>query len=281
MAGGVVITGVSSGIGRAAALDLDRRGFRVFGGVRRQEDADGLKREASDRFTPLVLDVTDADALARARTQVEEGLGDEPLAGVVNNAGVGAGGPIEALDIDELRRTLEVNAIAPVAVTQAFIPRLRASRGRVVNISSIGGRVSQPFLGPYSASKFALEALSDVMRRELRQWGIHVALIEPGNVKTRIWEKGQSQVDDLRASAGEEIMERYGASLDRMETFIKLAQRRGVEPEKVAKAITHALTSGRPRARYVIGVDARVQLAMEKGLPTRATDRLFGKMMGS
>jgi NAD(P)-dependent dehydrogenase (short-subunit alcohol dehydrogenase family) len=281
MAGGVVITGVSSGIGRAAALELDRRGYRVFGGVRKQEDADAISADASERFTPLILDVTDADAIKRARETVDAALGDEPLAGVVNNAGVGSGGPIEAVDIDELRQTLEINAVAPVAVTQAFIPRLRASRGRVVNISSIGGRVSQPFLGPYSASKFALEALSDVMRRELRPWGIHVALIEPGNVKTRIWEKGQSQVDEMRASASAEIMERYGANLARMEKFIKLAERNGVEPEKAAKVIAHALTSDRPRARYLVGVDARVQLAIEKVLPTRASDRLFGKMLGS
>jgi len=281
MAGGVVITGVSSGIGRAAALELDRRGYRVFGGVRKQEDADAISADASERFTPLILDVTDADAITRARETVDAALGDEPLAGVVNNAGVGSGGPIEALDIDDLRRTLEINAVAPVAVTQAFIPRLRASRGRVVNISSIGGRISQPFLGPYSASKYALEALSDVMRRELRPWGIHVALVEPGNVKTRIWEKGQSQVDEMRASAGEEIMERYGANLARMEKFIKLAERNGVEPEKVAKVIAHALTSERPRTRYLVGVDARVQLAIDKALPTRAADRLFGKMLGN
>jgi NAD(P)-dependent dehydrogenase (short-subunit alcohol dehydrogenase family) len=280
MAGGVVITGVSSGIGRAAALELDRRGFRVFGGVRSEEDAESLAREASERFTPVILDVTDADAIARARDTVDAALGDEPLAGVVNNAGIGSGGPIEALDIDKLRNVLEINAVAPVAVTQAFIPRLRASRGRVVNISSIGGRVAQPFLGPYCASKFALEALSDAMRRELRPWGIRVALIEPGNVKTRIWEKGESQVEELRASAGEQMIQRYAAGIDRMEQFIKLAERRGIAPEKTARVIAHALTAERPRTRYLVGVDARVQLAMEKGLPTRATDALLGKIMG-
>jgi NAD(P)-dependent dehydrogenase (short-subunit alcohol dehydrogenase family) len=281
MAAGVVITGVSSGIGQAAAFDLDRRGFRVFGGVRREEDADAIRSHASERFTPLLLDVTDAGAIARARETVDEQLGSDPLAGVVNNAGIGSGGPIEALDMDELRRTLEVNAVAPVAVTQAFIPRLRASRGRVVNISSVGGRVAQPFLGPYSASKFALEALSDTMRRELRQWGIRVALIEPGNVKTRIWEKGHSQLDEMRASVGEEMLQRYAKGIQRMEKFIELAERNGVEPQKVADAIAHALTSGRPKTRYLIGPDARVQLAMEKGLPTRTTDRLVAKIMGS
>jgi NAD(P)-dependent dehydrogenase (short-subunit alcohol dehydrogenase family) len=281
MARGVVVTGVSSGIGRAAALELDRRGFRVFGGVRREEDADAIRAEASERFTPLLLDVTDADAISRARETVDGALGDEALAGVVNNAGVGSGGPLEAVDLDDLRRTLEINAVAPVAVTQAFIPRLRAARGRVVNISSIGGRISQPFLGPYSASKYALEALSDAMRRELRPWGIHVALVEPGNVKTRIWEKGRSQVDELRAKAPAETVERYAANIARVEKFIALAERNGVAPEKVAGVIAHALTSERPRSRYLVGVDARVQLAIDKGLPTRAADRLFGKMLGS
>src|SRR4051794_37361263 len=160
MAGGIVVTGVSSGIGRAAALELDRRGYRVFGGVRMPEDGESVKSEASERFTPLILDVTDADAITRARETVDAALGDEPLAGVVNNAGVGSGGPIEALDMDELRQTLEINTIAPVALTQAFIPRLRASRGRVVNISSIGGRSSQPFFGPPPAAKKAPQARS-------------------------------------------------------------------------------------------------------------------------
>src|SRR3954470_17650850 len=237
MAGGIVVTGVSSGIGRAAALELDRRGYRVFGGVRIPEDGESVKSEASERFTPLILDVTDADAITRAREAVDAALGDEPLAGVVNNAGVGSGGPIEALDMDELRQTLEINTIAPVALTQAFIPRLRASRGRVVNISSIGGRIAQPFLGPYSASKFALEALSDTMRRELRPWGIHVALIEPGNVKTRIWEKGRSQVEELRARADPDELRLSGRNLERMERVTRLAGRTGAPPERVARVV--------------------------------------------
>src|SRR3954470_19107183 len=246
MAGGIVVTGVSSGIGRAAALELDRRGYRVFGGVRIPEDGESVKSEASERFTPLILDVTDADAITRARETVEAALGDEALAGVVNNAGVGSGGPIEALEIDTLRQTLEINTVAPVAVTQAFIPRLRASGGRVVNISSIGGRIAQPFLGPYSASKFALEALSDTMRRELLPWGIRVALIEPGNVKTAIWEKATSQVETFRANATEEHNRLYVANIARMAKVVELAERTGVPPQKVADAVAHALTSDRP-----------------------------------
>jgi NAD(P)-dependent dehydrogenase (short-subunit alcohol dehydrogenase family) len=280
MPGGVLVTGASSGIGHACALDLDRRGFRVFAGVRREEDADALRREASERLKTVMLDVTDATAIARVRETVDGDLGEQPLAGVVNNAGTGVGGPLEKLDLDDLRRQFEINTIAPVAVTQAFIPRLRASRGRVVNMSSVGGRVGQPFLGPYSASKFALEALSDVMRRELLRWGIHVALIEPGNIKTRIWEKGASQVDAIRAKADAEEMRLYGANIDRMEKVVKLADRSGAPPEKVARAVAHALTAARPRTRYLVGADARVQLAIEKGLPTRLVDRLFARLAG-
>jgi NAD(P)-dependent dehydrogenase (short-subunit alcohol dehydrogenase family) len=277
--GGVVVTGVSSGIGRACALELDRRGLRVFGGVRAEGDAESIRREASDRFAPLILDVTDADAISRARETVERALGSEPLAGVVNNAGIAVGGPLEALRIEDLRRQLEVNTIAPVAVTQAFIPRLRASRGRVVNISSIGGRVAQPFLGPYSASKFGLEALSDALRRELLPWGIHVALIEPGNVKTRIWEKGNSQLEEFRARATEEQMRLYSGNLGRMEKMIEMAERNGVAPEKVAGAVAHALTADRPRTRYLVGPDARVQLSIDRALPTRLVDRLYARFL--
>jgi NAD(P)-dependent dehydrogenase (short-subunit alcohol dehydrogenase family) len=279
MAGGVVLTGVSSGIGRACALDLDRRGFRVFGGVRREEDAESLRGEASERFTPLLLDVTDAGAIARARDTVERDLGGEPLAGVVNNAGVGIGGPLETLDIDDLRRQFEINTFAPIAVTQAFVPRLRASRGRVVNMSSIGGRVAQPFLGPYSASKFALESLSDVLRRELLPWGIHVAIVEPGSVKTPIWDKAASQVDTLRANASEEELRLYGKSMDRMGKIVDMTARNAVAPEKVARAVAHALTSNRPRTRYMVGADARVQLFVEKALPTRLVDRLMARLV--
>ncbi len=277
MAGGVLVTGASSGIGRATALDLARRGFRVFAGVRKVEDAEALRGEG---LAPVTLDVTDADAIARVRDEVGAALGSEPLAGVVNNAGIGVGGPLETLDLDDLRRQLEINTIAPLAVTQAFLPRLRDARGRVVNMSSVGGRVGQPFLGPYSASKFALEGLSDAMRRELRQWGIHVALIEPGNIKTRIWEKGASQVDELRAKATPEELELYGHNIDRMEKVVGFADRHGAPPEKVAKAVAHALTSDRPRARYLVGADARMQLALDKGLPTALVDRLFARFAG-
>ena len=281
MAEGIVVTGTSSGIGRDVALELDRRGFRVFAGVRSDADAEAVAAEGSSRLTPLRLDVTDAAAIAAAREEVDRELGGEPLRGVVNNAGIGIGGPLETVDLDDLRRQLEINTVAPIAVTQAFLPRLRESRGRVVNISSVGGRVAQPFLRPYSASKFALEALSDVLRRELRPWGIHVALIEPGNVKTRIWEKATSQVEDTRARSSPEEMALYGHNIERMDRVIKLADRTGSKPAKVTRAVMHALTAERPKPRYLVGVDARLQVALLNGLPTRVADRLLGRVAGS
>jgi NAD(P)-dependent dehydrogenase (short-subunit alcohol dehydrogenase family) len=272
------VTGASSGIGRACALDLDRRGFRVFAGVRSEEDAEALRREGTH---PVMLDVTDAEAIAALRETVERELGADRLVGIVNNAGIGTGGPLEALDLDALRRTLEVNTVAPIAIAQQFIPRLRADRGRVVNVTSIGGRIAQPFLGPYSASKFGLEALSDVMRRELLPWGIHVAAIEPGNVKTRIWEKGTRQIDDVLAHMTDEQRRLYAGNIERMGKLVELAQRTGAKPERVAKAIVHALTADRPRARYLVGVDARVQLAIDRLLPTRLGDRVMSRLAGS
>jgi NAD(P)-dependent dehydrogenase (short-subunit alcohol dehydrogenase family) len=278
--GVVVITGASSGIGRACALDLARRGFRVFATVRKDEDAAALKADAPARLTPVLADVTQADDVQRLHEEVEAGLHGAPLRGVVNNAGIGVGGPLEFLAIDELRRQFEVNTFAPLAVTQPFVARLRESRGRVVNVTSIGGRVAQPFLGPYSASKFALEALTEVMRRELLPWGIHVAAIEPGNVKTRIWEKGASMVEQMKAEMGDDERRLYGANIERMERVIRLADRTGAKPEKVAKAVAHALTAEKPKPRYLVGADARVQLALDRLLPSRAADRLMSRVAG-
>jgi NAD(P)-dependent dehydrogenase (short-subunit alcohol dehydrogenase family) len=278
VSGGVVVTGASSGIGRACALDLERRGFRVFATVRGQEDADAL---ATARIAPLLVDVTDADAVARLHETVDRELGSEPLAGVVNNAGIGVGGPIEAIAIDELRRQFEVNTFAPVAVTQGFIPRLRESRGRIVNMSSVGGRVAQPFLAPYSGSKFALEAISDAMRRELLPWGVHVALVEPGNVKTRIWEKGERQVDDILAGMTEEQLALYRRNVEQARRLVHFAERTGAKPERVARAVAHALTAQRPRTRYLVGPDARMQVLVDRMLPTRLVDRLLARVTGS
>ena len=186
--GGVVVTGASSGIGEATALRLANAGFAVFAGVRREEDAEALRLRG---VRPVRLDVRDAAQVAAAAQEVRGALGPAGLVALVNNAGVVVPGPLEFVPLDKLRGQFEVNVIGQVAVIQAFLPLLRETRGRIVNISSIDGRIATPLLGPYVASKFALEGLSDALRRELRPWGIQITLIEPGAIKTRIWEKGR------------------------------------------------------------------------------------------
>src|SRR5882672_2744572 len=193
---GVVVTGASTGIGAALVRHLAGRGFRVFGTVRRAEDEAGLERAG---VAAVRMDVTDTASIARAREQVERALAGAPLAGLVKNAGIPAAGPLEMFPLDELRRVLEVNLVGAVAVTQAFLPLLKASRGRIVNMSSVAGRGALPFLGPYAASKFGLEAISDSLRRELLPFGVKVIVIEPGSFKTAIWSKVEAM--DLRRCA--------------------------------------------------------------------------------
>ena len=193
-----MITGASTGIGRACALDLDGRGFRVFAGVRKDEDGERLRSERPS-IEPLRIDVTDAGQIAAARDRVSEEVGTAGLAGLVNNAGIAVPGPLEHLPIDEFRRQMEVNLVGQVAVTQAFLPLLRTARGRVVNIGSIGGRVALPMLGPYAASKHAMEGISDSLRRELRPWGMQVSIVRPGPIATDIWESGNATADELLA----------------------------------------------------------------------------------
>src|SRR5918996_79044 len=190
----VVVTGASTGIGRATALDLVSRGFDVFAGVRREADGDSVAAESSGAVTPVILDVTDAATIDGAALRVTDAVGDGGLRGLVNNAGIAEPAPLEIMPIDALRRQLEVNLVGQVAVTQAFLPLIRAARGRVVNISSVGGRVASPALGAYSASKYAIEALSDAMRMELHPWGIQVSVIEPGSISTEIWRRGYEAV---------------------------------------------------------------------------------------
>jgi NAD(P)-dependent dehydrogenase (short-subunit alcohol dehydrogenase family) len=276
--GGVLVTGASTGIGESTALRLDREGFRVFAGVRKEADGDRLRQRGSERLRVLhPLDVTDAEQIADAVRVVEQELAGTPLSGIVNNAGIALGGPLETIPIEDLRRQLEVNAVAPVAVAQAFLPALRAGGGRIVNISSIGGRVAQPFVGPYVASKFAVEGITDVLRLELRGWGIDVVAIEPGTISTPIWDKGSSQVDEGLERMTPAQRELYGARLAKMEKVLAKQNERGAPPEKVADAVLEALTARRPKPRYLVG-DARLLLALKTLLPTALMDRLFTRM---
>jgi NAD(P)-dependent dehydrogenase (short-subunit alcohol dehydrogenase family) len=278
MSGGVLITGASTGIGEATALRLDEIGFHVFAGVRKPEDGDRLQGKASDRLRVIQpFDVTDEDAVHAAARTVEAELGGAPLRGIVNNAGIALGGPLESLPLDDMRKQLEVNTVAPLAVAQAFLPQLRRSKGRIVNISSIGGRVPQPFVGPYVVSKHAIEGLNDVLRLELMGWGIKVIAIEPGTIATPIWDKGSAQVEEALEKMTPEQRDLYRPRLDKMPKIIARQNKRGVPPSKVADAIEHALTSDRPKARYLIG-DARMLLALKTLLPTAFFDRLLYRM---
>src|SRR3954454_15027530 len=212
--GAVLITGASTGIGEATALQLQKAGFRVFAGVRKPEDGDRLRAAGVTVIQPL--DVTKQDDIDAALETVAQALNGSPLRGIVNNAGIGIGGPLEALDLDDFRRTLEVNTTGQLAVTKAFLPLLRKSKGRIVNMSSIGGRVSQPFAGPYIASKFALEGITDVLRVELLEWHIDVIAIEPGTIATPIWEKSSREADDVLEKLTPEQRDLYGKRLAKM-----------------------------------------------------------------
>ena len=271
--GTVLVTGASTGIGEATVLHLKALGFDAVGAVRKDEDAERL---ASRGIRTVRIDVTDAAQIAAARDE----LGDGPLAGLVNNAGIAVAAPVEFLPIDRLRQQLEINLIGQVAVTQAFLPALRRARGRIVNVSSIGGRVALPLVSAYNASKFGLEGFSDSLRRELLPQGVDVILIEPGGVRTPIWKKGEQLADEMMEDVPAEAEQLYGGMVEalRKETA-KIATQRGIEPSEVAEAIGTALTASRPRARYLVGGDAKLRAPMAKFLPARAMDRMIGRAL--
>jgi NAD(P)-dependent dehydrogenase (short-subunit alcohol dehydrogenase family) len=276
--GAVLVTGSSTGIGRASALGLERAGFQVFAGVRRPEDGEALRQAGSGALEPLILDVTDAAQIEAAAARVHEATGGS-LAGLVNNAGIALGGPLEVLPVDEFRRQLEVNLVGQVAVTQAVLPQLRRARGRIVLISSIGGRLAVPYLWPYNASKWGLEAIGDALRVELRPFGVKVALVEPGAIATPIWGKGNETADRLRGLMSAEQEQAYGEALDRF-TAARPADIAGLPPERVAEVIEHALTARRPRTRYLVGRDAKLRARLRDLLPDRAWDALLARTMG-
>jgi NAD(P)-dependent dehydrogenase (short-subunit alcohol dehydrogenase family) len=273
---GVVITGAAGGIGKACALHLDRLGFTVFAGVRKEADLEPRRQVGSERLRPLRFDVTDPDSLSAAAEIVDSELSERGLAGLVNNAGVSIAGPLEFFPLDALRRQLEVNVIGQVAATQAFLPALRRDRGRVVMIGSVCGRMVFPFSGPYCASKFALESLTSALRVELRPWGIPVAIVEPGAVATSIWDKSVADLDALMSTLPGQVAELYGPGIAGIKRFAARRSKAGVSAEAVASAVGHALTARKPRERYVVGRDARVvELLRRAPLSERALDSLL------
>lgn len=275
----VVVTGSSTGIGWGAAKVLIKKGFRVFGSVRKQADAERLQKEFGANFVPLIFDVTDMPAVSKAAAQVSAALNGETLAGLVNNAGVAVPGPLLHLSIDEFRHQLDVNITGQLIVTQSFAPLLGADRarkgkpGRIVMISSIGGKNASPFVGPYNASKFGLEGFSESLRRELMLFGIDVIIIAPGAVATPIWDKADAI--DVSQYAGTP----YAPSLDTIKKFMLENGRKGFAPEKLGRAIHKALTAARPKTRYTVTPDP-LQNIMVNTLPKRMVDRMYAKRLG-
>ena len=277
--GAVVVTGASTGIGRATALLLDAEGYRVFAGVRKEADARDLGKDGSDRLTPITIDVTDASQIESARQEVADAVGEAGLVGLVNNAGVGGGGPIEFMPLDELRDTLEVNLIGQVAVSQAFIPLIRRGKGTIVFIASIGGRVASPFMSPYNTSKFAIEALGESLRHELRPWGIDVAVVEPGSIDTEIWSKGNEQLREQVGEMPEDARRLYGRQVTRFGEVLNETASRGIAPEKVAEVIHKAIASDKPKHRYLVGTDAKIGARLKGTLPDRTFSKLAARQM--
>jgi NAD(P)-dependent dehydrogenase (short-subunit alcohol dehydrogenase family) len=272
--GTVLVTGASTGIGEATVLHLKTLGFDAIGAVRKDEDAERLEGRG---IRTIRLDVTDAGQIAAARDE----LGNAPLAGLVNNAGIAVAAPLEFLPVDRLRQQLEVNLIGQAAVTQAFLPALRRTRGRIVNVSSIGGRVALPLVGAYNASKFGLEGLSDALRRELRPFGVDVILVEPGGVKTPIWSKSTQTADEMLEDVPADVRQLYGKLIEAVRTRTQqIARETGSDPSEVAAAIGTALTAGRPKTRYLVGGDAKLRARMAKVLPDRVMDRMILRALG-
>ncbi len=267
--GTIVITGASSGIGQACAVRFAGLGYRVVAGVRSKPAGEALAASA-DAIVPVSLDVTNADTFA----SVIDALGDEPLVGLVNNAGIAVTGPLEMLPIDAWRGLFEVNVIGLVAVTRALLPRLRQGNGRVVNIGSIAGRSPLPGSAAYDASKFALEAITDALRMELHPFGLRVAIIEPGAVATAIWDKSMLALDALEKAAPQDHRDLYRRLLSGIRAEIALSARKALPADAVAKRVEHAMTARRPKTRYVVGSDAYFMLLLNL-LPDTWRDRII------
>ncbi len=274
----ILVTGTSTGIGRACALRLDRLGHRVYAGVRTQEHARELSELGSGRLVPLLLDVTDQAQIDEAAARI--GQDGDGLAGVVNNAGIGLAGPIEYLPADTWRQQLDVNVIGQVSVTKAMLPLIRSGSGRVVFIGSLGGKVPLMLFGPYSSSKFAIEAISESLRYELHPWGIHVCVVEPGVIKTAIWEKGRHDADRVEQDLPAGASERYAAHLAALRKALDMGEKRAADPEKVAKAVEHALFARRPKTRYPVGPDAHILTVLVRLLPDKPREAIIGRMTG-
>lgn len=276
----VLITGASSGIGQACALELVRRGFHVFAGVRSDEAAQAVRAAGSPRLVPVRIDVTDEGTIAAAAAEIDAATAAAGLWGLVNNAGMVIPGPLEVLPLALVRQQLEVNVLGQVAVTQAMLRLLRRARGRIVNMGSISGFVAAPFLGPYAASKHALEAITDALRVELAPWGIGVSIVEPQSIQTPIWGKARTAVDAMWEQMPPHTEELYGKVLRAARRSVDRFENQGLPVSRVVSAVVHALTARRPRARYPVGWQTHAVYAVWHLLPTAVRDGILRREMG-
>ena len=268
----ILISGASTGMGAATARELVRRGYHVLAGVRREADADALR---GTRLEPVILDITDPAQIEAVTRRIAADPARRPLRAVINNAGIAINAPVELLSMDEWRRQFEVNFFGHVAVTQAVLPALHASSGRVVNISSVGGKVAMPTYGAYAGAKFALEAMSDALRRELAPHGVQVVVVEPGGVRTEMTGHGIERANDTLATMSPAERSRYGGLLQAIVNHATAFTASGLPAEVAGRIIADAATVRRPRARYTIGRDAAVLTRLSRVLPDRVLDRML------
>lgn len=276
----VVVTGASTGIGRAVALWMDREGWTVYAGVRKDADAENLREVASDRLIPVLLDVTRPEQIGALADRLHRDLGDQGLAGLVNNAGIGGGYPLETIDPERIQQVLDVNLFGIVRCTRALMPLLRASGdGRVVNMSSVGGRWAGPFLAPYHISKWAVEAYSDSLRQELHGHPVQVSVVEPGTITTEIWEKADGTLRTLIDEMDPATAAHYGDRLAVYADAIASQRTSGIPADRVAKVVDHALRARRPKTRYLVGADAKGIAFARWLLPDRWFDALVRRVI--
>ncbi len=276
----LLISGCSTGIGRACALHFAKNGYHVFAGVRKASDATSLETaDASGNIEPVMLDVTNEAQLIELKAFLNKQIGDVGLAGLVNNAAIVKGGPLEYVDPQDVRDSFNVNAMGPLLLTQAFLPLLRVARGRVVMISSVSGKVAMPMTGSYAISKFGLEAFNDTLRQELAPHGIHVSLVVPGPTKTPLLMNSDDIIQQALDSLNEEGKARYGDLIGKIRVFFQTAQRSAVPPQVVADAVEHALESKKPKTRYLVTKETKITYFLHWVLSDRAWDFVISKSM--
>jgi NAD(P)-dependent dehydrogenase (short-subunit alcohol dehydrogenase family) len=271
----VLVTGAARGIGKSIVEHLAERGWDVIASVRSEEDATAVTKLNPQRISSVILDVTDAGHIDALQDSLPERLD-----AIVNNAGIVVSGPMETVSTDEWRKQLDINVIGQLAVTRAVLPRLRKSRGRIVFISSVNGKLSMPLIGAYSASKFALEAAADALRMELRPWHIPVVIVEPAQTDTDIWSTADTMVTETEAALSSEHRQLYGKHIAGMRKLIPMSQKMAVPAAKVSAVVEEVLTARRPRARYVVGVGPKLQVALMTNVPTWVRDRLLRRVSG-